>query len=683
MRMILLFLLFGSYCFPQQLEVVDFKHIKANIGFDAAEKMVEGELTVTFEVLAKTDSIFLDAIKLFEVESNSKSIQLVTTEDKVWLRGEFLPKQSYQAHFSYKAKPKQTLYFTGDQIWTQGQGKYTSHWLPSIDDMNDKIEFDLTIKAPANQRVVANGELIKLLPFEATGHIGWEFDMKQPMSSYLVALAIGDFKKDIRYSASGIAMELHVSKGDSLKLEPTYRYSQEIFDFLETEIGVPYPWQNYKQVPVHDFLYAGMENTTATFFSEAFVVDSIGFNDRNYVNVNAHELAHQWFGNLVTETAASEHWLHEGFATYYALLAEKEIFGSDYYYWKLYNSAEQLKALSDEGKGESLLDPKASSLTFYEKGAWALHVLQALIGDQAFQLAIRTYLNEHRFGNVTVSNFTDAVRASTMVDISAWEQDWLKQSAFKAEQAYNHLKSNAFIQSYFELQRFREVPLEEKLDYLLNTSEILNNDYLGQEVIYQLQGESMLEALPVFEKAFDSGNLYTRQAIAMTLSSVPLDLQQDYETLLNDPSYLTQEAALYGLWNSFPQQRAVYLDATRDRIGFQNKNIRTLWLALQIIGGESPNDMAHRTELQSYTAAEYSFEIRQKALEYIHQLGLYNDEVLKNLINACTHHAWRFQKFARSLFDEVSKNEPYIQKISELKSELSTKERAFVESKLK
>lgn len=150
-----------------------------------------------------------------------------------------------------------------------------------------------------------------------------------------------------------------------------------------------YPWQNYKQVPVKDFLYAGMENTTLTVFSEAFVVDSIGFNDRNYVNVNAHEMAHQWFGNLVTETEGTHHWLHEGFASYYALLAEKEIFGSDYYYWKLYNTAEQLKQLSDEGKGESVVNPNASSLTFYEKGAWALHILKELIGEEAFKSAVK------------------------------------------------------------------------------------------------------------------------------------------------------------------------------------------------------------------------------------------------------------------------------------------------------
>ena len=153
--------------------------------------------------------------------------------------------------------------------------------------------------------------------------------MTKPISSYLVAFAVGDFSKKIIKSITNTLIELYYPTNDSLHYEPTYRFSGEIFNFLESEIGFKYPWENYKQVPLYDFMYAGMENTTATFFSDNFIVDSTGFNDRNYINVNAHELAHQWFGNLVTEQSGSDHWLHEGFASYYALLAEKEIFGED------------------------------------------------------------------------------------------------------------------------------------------------------------------------------------------------------------------------------------------------------------------------------------------------------------------------------------------------------------------
>ena len=101
------------------------------------------------------------------------------------------------------------------------------------------------------------------------------YNMQKPMSSYLVALAIGKYDKKIEISKSGIPIELYYYPEDSAKVEPTYRYTKQMFDFLEEEIGFGYPWQNYKQVPVHDFLYSGMENTSLTIFSDAYVVDGI------------------------------------------------------------------------------------------------------------------------------------------------------------------------------------------------------------------------------------------------------------------------------------------------------------------------------------------------------------------------------------------------------------------------
>ena len=168
-----------------------------------------------------------------------------------------------------------------------------------------------------------------------------------------------------------------------------------------------------------------MENTSLTIFSDSFVVDSIGFVDKNYVNVNAHELAHQWFGNLVTAKSGEHHWLQEGFATYYALLAEKEIFGDDYFYWKLYQSALQLQALND-GKGESLLNPKASSLTFYQKGAWALHVLRTKVGEKSFKNAVQRYMNTYKFKSAETNDFIKIVEAESGQNLNAFVKIWLE-----------------------------------------------------------------------------------------------------------------------------------------------------------------------------------------------------------------------------------------------------------------
>lgn len=668
-----LFLIVPIVGFGQQIDIVDFIRIESSIELDPKEGKVNGKITSTFELLKSIDSVHLDAINMKINDIESKDFKVTSEEKKIWLHGPFKKGRTYSITFYYEAIPKQTLYFAGEQIWTQGQGKYTSHWLPSIDDMNDKIEFDLQIVVPPHNVVITNGKREEIITLHEK-QVAWRFNMEKPMSSYLVAFVVGEFGAKKLTSNSGIPIELYFRPEDSLKVEPTYRYTKEIFDFLETEIGVPYPWQNYKQVPARDFLYAGMENTTVTIFSEAFVVDSIGFNDRNYVNVNAHELAHHWFGNLVTETDGSHHWLHEGFATYYALLAEKELFGEDYFYWKLYNTAEQLKTLSDEGKGESLLNPKASSLTFYEKGAWALHVLKELIGEEAFKTSVKNYLEKYKFQNVTTKDFLAEVKTVTRIDISLWETDWLHQSAFKAEQAYESLRRSDLITSYFEVQNLRKMSVVDKKIPLLASTELFENDYLGQEIIYQLTDEPINETIALYKKGLASANLYVRQAIALSLANIPEELQNEYESLLDDNSYLTKEAALYNLWVSFPEKRHEYLDKTRGIVGFQDKNVQQLWLALALFteGYMTSAKPIFSKELKSYTSPDYSFEIREKAFEYINMLSLFDEQVLKDLVDACEHHNWRFRNYVRILLNDLLKNSDYKELLLILAKEMNT-----------
>ncbi|MCH2490834.1 MAG: M1 family metallopeptidase [Flavobacteriales bacterium] len=674
-------LCFGLMGHSQQLNKVDFVRIKADVLPIPLQKKVKGSMDVSFKMLSTTDSIYLDAKQMNVSYDESQPIRVSEATNKIWLIGNFTKGANYTVSFDFEAVPSQTLYFTGDQIWTQGQGKYTSHWLPSIDDMNDKIEFDLVITAAKGHTVVANGLLRDTKRVGDT--VRWEYDMQSPMSSYLVAMAIGDFANREMRSASGVPIALFIGQDEKEKMEPTYRYTLEIFDFLEAEIGVPYPWQNYKQVPVRDFLYAGMENTTATIFSEAFVVDSIGFNDRNYVNVNAHELAHQWFGNLVTETESTHHWLQEGFATYYAWLAERSIFGEDYFYWKLYNSAEQLKALSEDGKGESVLDPSASSITFYEKGAWALHILKELIGEEAYDQAIKNYLRSYQFRNVTTENFLAEVRKVSDVDISQWETDWLRPTAFKATQAYESLLKSEFMERYFEVASLRKLTFEQKKQNL-KTALTFPNDFIGQEAIYQLVDEPISETQDLYKRGFESNNLYVRQAIAQTLSTIPPDLKMEYESLLQDDSYATIESALYNLWVNFPKERSRYLDETAQIVGFQNKNVRQLWLVLVLLteAYQPEKKSEYLAELKSYTSPEYSFEIRERAFGYVHELELYDATVLRNLVNASVHHTWRFRNFAREILDNVLENAQFRSLLSNEMNSLSEKEKNFLNSKL-
>ena len=131
-----------------------------------------------------------------------------------------------------------------------------------------------------------------------------------------------------------------------------------------------------------------------------------------------------------------------------------------------------------------------------------------------------------------------------------------------------------------------------------------------------------------------------------------------YESLLNDESYVTQEIALYQLWAQFPQKRIDYLEAMKGVEGFQDKNIRQLWLALALATPEyqAEKTEAYKEELRNYASKTHSFEIRQKAFQYINELQLYNEAVIESIVNACTHPNWRFRSEARNLLEELLKS---------------------------
>ena len=626
----------------------------AKVNPDYPSKSISGEVKIDFRVDKKCKQVKLDAqnMKAELIDASARNISLTTNQKFIIIKGKFKPKKKYQVNIQYDAQPKQTLYFVptknGYQIWTQGQGKDTSHWLPTNDDMNDKGIFNLSITIPEEMSVVANGKLKNISDYSKNENL-WEFQMKKPMSSYLLSFAIGNFAKQ---ESKKHPLEYYLATSDSLNMEPTFRHSQQIFEYLEDKTGYDYPWQNYKQVAVKDFLYAGMENTTCTIFSDAFVVDSTGFIDRNYVNVNAHEMAHQWFGNLVTEKSSKHHWLHEGFATYYALLAEKEVFGEDYFYFKLYQNAKQLYDRSKKGSGEKVMRSGASSLTYYQAGAWALHALQEQIGNKKFDDIIRTYLKENEFQNVITTDFLSVVDSLSSVDTLAFKNKWLNQTAFQGKEALDLLKKNSTIKKLMKLESLRKVPFEKKKNQLQQALQLPIDQFLGQEAVYQLPEPASNEVVQLYLNAFSADEHIVRQVISERLSDIPTVLQSNYETLLNDDSYLTRQNALLHLWMSFPDKRAQYLDQMKNEIGFNDYNIRTLWLALAIATNEyqPEKSFSYLEELIGFTSKENRYQTRRNAFQYLYQINIFRKKVLKNLIEACLHHNWRFKNFSRDLF---------------------------------
>lgn len=684
----LLLLLCCAFATSQQHPKVDFTQATALLELNPVKQNVTGEVSYQFNVNELLDTIRIDAKKMVftQVKINGKAVNSKTT-DKELLLFEGFTEGNNSLSFHYEAFPIQALYFIERnhfedvQIWTQGQGKYTSHWFPSFDDVNEKVIFSLSISFHKDYTVLSNGNLIRKT---AKGEQNlWEYKMYQPMSSYLLMLAIGRFEKQSFTSASGIENDLWYHISDKSKAEPTYRHSKKIFDYLEKEIEVAYPWKVYRQVPVWDFMYGGMENTTATIFSQSYVVDSIGFNDRNYTNVNAHELAHQWFGDLITAKEGKHHWLQEGFATYYALLAEREVFGEDYFYWKLYENAHKIEQAASS-ETNPILNAKASTLSFYQKGAWALHTIREAIGADKFRLAVKNFLNKHAFKSVETEDFFREINAISDFDCENFSKNWLETTIFQKEEVYRLLKKNSFIKDYIALQ---EKPLDIVKDKKKIIKILKSKAYfpIKELLVYQHVELPFDKRKFLLEAALKTNQINIRQAVAATLYEIPEVFRASYESLLEDNSYITKEIALFNLWNSFPAHRERYVKLSENWIGFEGNNLEILHHTLSFITTQSQEQqIKNYITLLNLSGTNYDAITRQNALEKLMRLGINSDEIFKSLAYGTSHHSWRFAQYCREQIQKLLENTAYKEVFeNDVLPELPLKQKIILERMLK
>lgn len=681
-----LFVIFiSTFAFAQPS--VDFKTIKAALQINPIKRNVMGKCEYTFEVKNKIDTIRIDAQKMefSNVKINGYSVKFVASKKQLLLYKGFKKGENILT-FDYEAFPTQAMYFVNwdftkeidtpeevnGQIWTQGQGRYTSNWLPSFDDVNEKVVFSLNVTFQKSFEVIANGLLVNKT--KIGDDISWQYEMKKPMSSYLVMLAIGHFQKQKQTAISQTPLEFYSEKEDSSRVEPTYRYSKKIFDFFENEIGLPYPWEVYRQIPVRDFLYAGMENTTSTLFSRDFVVDSIGYNDRNYLNINAHELAHQWFGDLVTAKSGKEHWLQEGFATYYALLAEREVFGDDCFYNQLYKTSRQI-AQAAKTDSIPILNEKASSLSFYQKGAWALHVLHESLGREKFNLVVKNYLEKYAYQTVTTDDFLSEINLVSDFDTKSFRKRWLEETEFPKEEVNDLLQKNAFIKQYIPLW-------SNPLDIVKDKEEILkimrSDAYypIKELLVYQSVSKPFEAKEYLLLEALRTNDLNVRQAVASSVSSIPESFRLPYETLLNDRSYETQEIVLFNLWKQFPEHQERYIELSKDWIGFQDKNLKLQHLSLAFLTyKDQKKKLKVYQELLSYTGTNYDSGLQQNALEKLLDLKIYKEEIFRSLVYGTGNHRWQFVKFSRDNIRKLIKEPKYRETFIKIKDELPIREK--------
>ncbi len=422
---------------PREREV-DMEHLRLQVRFDAPKGLVYGVATHRFRGLRPgVDSLVLDAIAL-QIEAithHEKPLPSTYDGQRLVLR---FPKPLTvgvldSITIRYTAQPRKGIYFIGwkdetgrarRQIWTQGQGIDHRHWIPAYDDPNDKLITETFITFDSRYQVLSNGLLIDTLR-NPDGMLTWHYLMPKPHSLYLLMIAIGEYGIERRTTSRGLPLNLYYYPDKrACCLEPTYRYSVEMMEFLEEEVGVPFPWPQYSQVPVADYIYGAMENTTATVFGDFFIVDDRAFLDRNYVEVNAHELTHQWFGDYVTARNSAHIWLQESFATHYARRFMGRVYGQDAYDWG--RRTEHNLALSASEKDLlPVVHPNAGYARIYQKGSAILDMMRHTFGNETYRQVIHHYLQKHPYDVVETNDLYQAFQDAAGLSPDWFFRQWL------------------------------------------------------------------------------------------------------------------------------------------------------------------------------------------------------------------------------------------------------------------
>ena len=414
---------------------LDFERMRLYVEFVPEEGLVKGKITHFFSAnREKVDSFFLDGpgIEIKEAKLNGAAITYKINKEGITL----FPSKPLSWNtkdslaITYEAHPRRGIYFIGwndknntsrKQIWTQGQGIDNRHWFPCYDTPNDKLLTEVYVKFNKDYKVLSNG--VKAAEKEQKdGTKIWHYKMSHPHPTYLVMLGIGKYDIKETKSKSGVPLRQWYYPEWKDRYEWCYKYNEKIFDFMETEIGVPYGWESYSQIPVQDFMFGAMENTSATLFGDFFEVDARGYNDRNYVSVNAHELAHQWFGDLVTARAGNGTWLQESFATHYNILAEGECFGADHFDWARRYAQNAAVNTSDK---KSISHSETPTSNIYQKGSQVLQMLKYITGREGYNKSIKRYLLAHKYGNVDSDDLLNAFQDELGMPLDWFWEEWV------------------------------------------------------------------------------------------------------------------------------------------------------------------------------------------------------------------------------------------------------------------
>ncbi|MBV9646472.1 MAG: HEAT repeat domain-containing protein, partial [Candidatus Eremiobacteraeota bacterium] len=359
-------------------------------------------------------------------------------------------------------KPRAGLHFVAPtrehpekptQCWTQSQDEYARYWFPCLDYPHAKQTTSTTIVVPTGTFALGNGKLVERREDPATGYTTFRYVQDLPHSTYLVTMVAGAFT-EVEQPGASVPVFYYVTPGREADGERSFGNTPAMVSLFEERTGMPYPYARYSQIAVADFIFGGMENTSATTQTDRTLHDERAHLDYSSDGLVAHELAHQWFGDLLTTRDWSHAWLNEGFATFFDAVFREHDLGRDEYLYTIYENVRTYVRETSERYVRPIVENRfrfpveVFDRHLYEKGGAVVHMLRCSLGEARFWKAMRRYVAENAGRNVETIDWIRAIEAATGRNTRAFFDQWVFRAGhpdLRLSYEYDHAERSATI----------------------------------------------------------------------------------------------------------------------------------------------------------------------------------------------------------------------------------------------
>ena len=409
-----------------QVAPIDVQHYRVRLQPDIAAGTLRGEEDVRLCLLGDGDTVVLDAGALVIERATLGKQSLTTSRDgktlAITLPRMYRTSACLTLNLRYNGKSSYGL-----QMHPERRQAYTifstSQWMPANDAPSDRATLDLEVTLPGGLQAIGTGVAQPVRHAEESATHRWR--LRQPMPSYLYGFAAGPFAR-VQFDANGIHHEWLGDGFDDAQLRRIFADTPAMLAFFADKAGVAYPHRTYSQALVADTV--GQELAGMALVSEVYGREVL--DDETREGLIAHEAAHQWWGNGVTNLDWRQFWLNEGITSFMAAAWMQHRFGHATYDAQVERWRVRVEKLRADGKDKPLVFPdwnKPGSddrAVVYTKGAYAMHLLRVQLGEDAFWRGLRDYTRTHFGKSVTTADLQAAMERSSGRDLSAFFREW-------------------------------------------------------------------------------------------------------------------------------------------------------------------------------------------------------------------------------------------------------------------